>query len=257
MRLGRAATRLLKDALERGGLDVRRRRADFHYAPDYYGRSFAQRSDIRATPVFGELAAQTIAEGRSCLYYDRLYVLFQALENLARYAGPLRIVEVGVYKGGTTAFLARTAQKLGIAAEVHAFDTFEGHAAVDVDAARDSIHRPGHFSDTSIDGVRQYLAPLSGITLHQGRFADRCGDLGDAALHLMHLDVDLYAPTLHGLELADERLIPGGICIVDDYQTRNCPGVIEAIDEFLARHPRYTVIHPLTEQCMLVKVGTR
>src|SRR5690242_16550719 len=107
------AAQWFKDALLRRGVVVRRQREGFHYAPDYYGRSFAQRVDIRRIPVFGELATRTIEEGRSCLYYDRLYVLYEALTDLKRYGGttrPFRIVEIGVYKGGTSAYLASAAR---------------------------------------------------------------------------------------------------------------------------------------------------
>lgn len=255
--MSRVAAKLLKSAFRRGGIEVRRYRDGFHWAPDYYGRSFAFRTDIRETPIFGELARQVVAENRSCLYYDRLYVLFQAMCNLRRYAAnnaSVRIVEVGVFRGGTSAYLAQLAIALDLPfAQIHSFDTFEGHAEADVDRAIDSVHRPGDFSDTSYEAVVEYLRRYPNVTVHKGRFEDRCDVLGNEPLSLLHLDVDLYAPTLHALEFADKRLITGGMCIVDDYETRSCPGVKRAIDEFLASHPQYFALHPLTEQCMLVK----
>ena len=256
-RVARAASKFLKDALQRQGLDVRRRRSNFHYAPDYYGRSFAQREDIRDTPEFGELAARVISEGRSCLYYDRLYVLFETLVNLRRYAArtrPFRIVEVGVYKGGTSAYLAALASALGIdGAEIHSFDTFEGHAEIDVIRDVDPVHRAGDFHDTSFEAVSDYLRPHANIKVYKGRFEDRCSALGPGPICVMHLDVDLYAPTLHALEFNDRHLIVGGVCIVDDYETKSCPGVKTAVKEFLSKHPNYFAIHPLTEQCVLIK----
>jgi hypothetical protein len=249
--------RLVKDALRRSGLEVKRARAGFHYAPDYYGQSFARRTDIRGLPGFGELARATIAEGRSCLYYDRLYVLYQVLESLKRHAvRPLRIVEVGVYKGGTTAYLARAAAALELAVDIHACDTFEGHAAVDIDASFDTIHRAGDFDDTSFDGVARYLTPFRNVALHKGRFADTCSQLPPGPIALMHLDVDLYAPTVHALEFADARMVAGGVVVVDDYEVKNTPGVKSAIEHFLASHSHYVTLHPLTEQCVLVKVGS-
>lgn len=256
-RVGRAASRLVKDMLKRRGFEVLRHRPDFHYTLDYYGRSFAQRADIRETPIFSELAARVVRDGRSCLYYDRLYVLFQAVENLRRYADlPVRVVEVGVYKGGTTAYLAELTAALGIAAEIHSFDTFEGHSELDVDAVRDPVHKPGDFRDTSFERVSELLKPYPHVRLHKGRFEDRCAELGSEPIALMHLDVDLYGPTLHALELAARQMIAGGACIVDDYGVLNCPGVKSAVDDFLRGHPRFFAIHPLTEQCVLLKLGT-
>jgi hypothetical protein len=248
----------LKQAVRSSGFELQRKRDGFHYAPDYYGRSFAMREDIRRTPVFEQLAAEVIRDQRSCLYYDRLYVLFQALDNLRRRATdePLRVVEVGVYRGGTTAYLARAARALGFArAELHAFDTFEGHAAADIDAAHDTVHTTGLFDDTSFAAVSQYLAQFANVQVHKGRFEDRCELLGDASVSLMHLDVDLYAPTLHALRFASERQAPGSIVIVDDYGTKSCPGVKTAVAEFLADHADYLAFHPLTEQCVLTRVA--
>lgn len=259
-RVGRAAARLVKNVIQGGGFEVHRRRADFHYTPDYYGRSFAQRTDIRDTPVFGELAARVIADGRSCLYYDRLYVLYEALVNLRRYASsvrPFRIVEVGVYKGGTSAYLASLSAALDIpGAEIHSFDTFEGHSAIDVNTAQDPTHKPGDFHDTSFEAVSAFLKPHQSITLYKGRFEDRCAALGDDPICMMHLDVDLYGPTLHALEFLDQRIIDGGVCIIDDYEVMSCPGVKAAVQEFLSTHPRYFAIHPMTEQSVLIKQAT-
>lgn len=253
--LKQSAQKWLKGALQRGGFDVVRSRKGYHFAPDYYGRSFGQREDIRETPLFSEIARTTIVTGRSCLYFDRLYVLFQALENLARKTNgpPVQLVEVGVYRGGTTAFLAEASAALGLRAEIHAFDTFEGHAAVDVVDGVDTVHRPGDFADTSYAAVREYLSPHTNISIYRGRFEDQCHAIAQRRLALMHLDVDLYGPTLHGLEFAAARLVVGGMCIVDDYQTKSCPGVKAAVAAFLGTHPEFTALHPLTEQCVLIR----
>ena len=53
---------------------------------------------------------------------------------------------------------------------------------------------------------------------------------------LLHIDVDVYAPTLASLEAFFSRVVPGGIVILDDYGT--VAGATRAIDEFLAgRNP--------------------
>jgi O-methyltransferase len=255
--LVRRFTKVAKRVLRTVGFDVYRRRLDFHYAPDFYGRSFVQRHDIRHTPLFHDLAERTIAEGRSCLYYDRLFVLFQTLLNVRRYApNGVRIIEIGVFKGGTSAFLASTAVALKMHdTQVLSFDTFEGHDSVDVDRTRDPTHKPGDFRETSFESVRAFLQSYSNVTVYQGRFEDRCGVLGEHPIGLVHLDVDLYGPTLHALEFGSSRMVVGGAFVVDDYEVKSCPGVRAAIDDFLVRHPSYFAIHPMTEQCVLVKLG--
>ena len=52
----------------------------------------------------------------------------------------------------------------------------------------------------------------------------------------VHLDVDLYAPTLASLEYFVPRLVDGGVIICDDYGAPLFPGAHRAWDRFCARH---------------------
>jgi hypothetical protein len=52
----------------------------------------------------------------------------------------------------------------------------------------------------------------------------------------VHLDVDLYEPTLACLEYFYSRLAAGGVIICDDYGAPLFPGARRAWDEFCARH---------------------
>ena len=49
---------------------------------------------------------------------------------------------------------------------------------------------------------------------------------------LLHVDVDVYEPTKASLENLFDRVVAGGIVILDDYGT--VAGATRAIDEFLA-----------------------
>src|SRR3990172_9379563 len=73
---------LLQPFLSWAGIDAFPKMAGYHYVPDYYGRSASKRIDIRALPDFNELANQAIRQGRTLLYYDRLYIIYQLLSNL-------------------------------------------------------------------------------------------------------------------------------------------------------------------------------
>lgn len=248
---------LVKRTLVRLGVTAFRTQDHHHYVPDYYGRSAPKRSDLRKLPVFGELATTTRAAGRTLLHYDRLYILFQALENIRRSGSPTALVtmaEVGVFRGGTSWFLASASQLLGLPhARLLSFDTFEGHAAEDINNQVEVRHHTGHFADTDYESVKAYLAELPGVTVFKGRFQDRCHEISEERFALVHLDVDLYDVIAFGLQFFASRLADGGIIVVDDYDVFSCPGVKQAIDEFLAARPDFIAIHPLTEQCMLFK----
>lgn len=257
----RAAGRVARALLARAGLAVFRARPDHHYVPRLYGRTARKHVDVRRLEPFGPLAATVIAQGRTRLYYDRLYTLYQALAHVARQAGPeteVHLAEAGVYRGGTSYFIAAAARALGLAAaHLHGFDTFTGHAAADIRPGRDrpEVHRAGTFGDTSVEAVRRYLEPLGRVHLHVGRLQETCHRVGDLTFHFVHLDMDTYEPTRFALEFFARRLAPTGVMVVDDYGFATCPGIAEAVEGFLRDRPRYYRQHLLTGQCVLVPVA--
>jgi len=72
----------------------------------------------------------------------------------------------------------------------------------------------------------------------------------------VHLDVDLYEPTLTSLQYFFPLLSPGGVIVCDDYGASEFPGASSAFDHFLTTLPpdQYTLFMPLsTGGCFLVK----
>ena len=51
-------------------------------------------------------------------------------------------------------------------------------------------------------------------------------------LSLLHLDMDLYEPTLAALKAFWPRLLTGGVVLFDEYAIREWPGESEAVEEF-------------------------
>lgn len=47
--------------------------------------------------------------------------------------------------------------------------------------------------------------------------------------------MDVFEPTMFVLEKMYERLVPGGLLIIDDYN--KVEGATIAVDKFLAKHP--------------------
>ncbi len=236
-----------------------RAKPGYHYVPDVYGRSAHKHLDIRTLPVFGETAAEVIAQGRTLLYYDRLYTIYQALTNAQRnFAGAadnLHAAEVGVYKGGGSYFINSILRSLGVEnAYLHCFDTFEGHASADVQTA-DTFQRPGMFEDTQYESVKQYLQPFPDTRLYKGRFQEQCAQVADHKFCFAHLDVDLYEVTKVALEFFAPRLFAGAAIIVDDYGFATCLGVKQAVDEFMAEPNGFVGFHLLTGQFLLIKHG--
>ena len=53
-------------------------------------------------------------------------------------------------------------------------------------------------------------------------------------ISLLHLDLDIYEPTIKSLDYLWDRLSKGGILIIDDYNS--VTGATDAVDEFIAKN---------------------
>lgn len=226
--------------------------------PDYFLSTRHKQIDIRTLPEFGGIARQVIEQGRVLLGYDRLYIIYQsiqAIKRLVKEGHAINLAEVGVFKGGTTRFIALCADVMNMTIRLHGFDTFEGHSDVDIKPGidREKVHTPGLFNETDFDTVSDYLKDMSNIILYKGRFQDTSPAVKDEKFYFVHSDVDLYEPTRYILAFMAPRLVNKGVIVVDDYGNSNCPGVIQAVEEFLEQNKNFIRIALLTGQCMLIK----
>jgi hypothetical protein len=206
---------------------------------------------FRPTPEFLNLAEPVVRSERTLLGYDRLYVFWQAIRNLASVPGA--VAEIGTYRGGSAYFIASAfAATTGGEVPLRVFDTFEGHPARAV-SEHDPFHPAGKFKDNSYDDVREYLSPFSRVQIYRGDVLEALPRLDESAYRLVHVDTDLYQPTLACLDYFGPRLSSGGVFVIDDYASRKCPGVPKAVVEYLDRTTGFQVWDMRTEQLMLVK----
>jgi putative sugar O-methyltransferase len=200
--------------------------------------------------AFAALARRVTESGRTMLGYERLHTLWQAVSNVQQMNLPA--AEVGCYRGGSTYFLAGAFKlRLGHEAEIHTFDTFEGHPAALI--TRHDSHLAGMFGDVSEDDVRQYLSEFTRVCVHKGEFSEMAPGLPERTYALVHVDTDLYLATLGALEYFGPRLAPGGLLVVDDYAAPKCPGVARATTEFLTNSRGFTAWQLPIEQLLLVR----
>ncbi len=240
----------------------------FHIAPDIYGRSSHKLTDIREFEPFLSLAKSVVQPEGSMLYYDRLFTLYQALEstlkaNEKNNSQRFTVLEAGVYKGGGSYFIASTMQTLapaGTELKLYSVDTFEGHSDKDLpdgkNDIKEGIHLPGMFNETSYEQVKNYLSAFPFVEVIQARIQDCEEQLGGQLFDLIHLDMDIYHPTLYGLNFYKDKLKPWGMFVMDDFGFKTCPGVMQAVDEFLSQNPgQFHKFFLMTGQCILVKVS--
>jgi O-methyltransferase len=256
--IGSKDNRALQGAFRKVGLEVLERKPEHHYVHEYYGQKAHKLRSGLQDDEFLPLAAEVWEQKRTFLYYNRLYTLHQGVRNIARAfpSGTLRFLEIGAFRGGSAYFLARTAERYATErVELTAVDTFEGHSAEDLPSGEEGVHKEGTFSATSVEEVREYLSPFPFVEVVQGRIQDVAPTL-EGELHLVHIDVDIYAPTRFALGMVAEQLVPGGIAIVDDYGFTTCPGARRALDEFIEERPGAFMVHALDSgQALVVRTG--
>jgi hypothetical protein len=206
--------------------------------------------EFRPGPAFFELADPVVETKRTLLGYDRLYVFWQAIRNIANLPG--EVAEIGSFRGGSAYFVASAFVAVtGEEVPMHIFDTFEGHPAQAI--TEHDLHTAGQFNATSYDDVRAYLSAFRQVQVHKGDVSASLPHLQEAVYRLVHIDTDLYQPTVACLDYFGRRVVPGGVIVIDDYASRNCPGVPKAVLEYLERSDDFDAWDMRTEQLMLVK----
>jgi hypothetical protein len=158
---------------------------------------------------------------------------------------PGDVAECGVFKGGTLVTIALYVRENRFAKRVFGLDSFQGFdKSVEKDialgGAMDAKKRVGGFAETSLTHVRRKLARfglLDDVVLFPGYFARTLRSLPDTKFSFVHLDCDTHDSYCQTLAYFYDRMSPGGIILLDEYDDPPWPGCNLAVDKFLADKP--------------------
>jgi O-methyltransferase len=154
------------------------------------------------------------------------------------------MAELGVYQGSSAKIICEAKQDRAL----YLFDTFAGLPEPGEGEAR--MLRRGQFS-AGLPAVRTLLRAYRDVVFYPGIFSQSAAALDGVRFSLVHLDADLYASTLAGLEFFYPRMVPGGIIIAHDYST--LPGVMQAFAEFLPGRREVAIELPTTQVMIVVQ----
>ncbi len=181
----------------------------------------------------GEISAKLKKIERFYRDKARFYAIWFQLRRLKRDNISGAFAEVGVYQGET----ARMIHEIVPERSFHLFDTFEGFAKEDLKLEHASNpNLTTDFSDTTVEQVKKFIDGNVNVLFHPGYFPSTAEKLKDEKYAFVHLDADLYQPTLTGLQYFYPRLTPGGLILVHDYN-HTWSGVTKAVDEFIKTIP--------------------
>ena len=179
---------------------------------------------------------------------ERKFTLKEFAKNISNMEGA--VAECGCYVGVSAWFMA---SEIG-SSEFFLFDAFEGlPEPATHDMSPNGVHqwRAGDLASTE-ELLRRNLAEFENIHVLKGWIPDRFDEVGDRRFKLVHIDVDLYQPTLDSLEFFYDRMIPGGVIIMDDYGFENCPGAHQAAITFMKNRSE-NIIQLTTGQGVIIR----
>lgn len=187
---------------------------------------------------------------------ERLWSLINAVRYVVDENLPGDLVECGVWRGGSIMAMASSLRDRGVTDRtIWLYDTFSGMTAPtfkDVEEGT-GVTAVEMLNSTSVgDGnnvwcvagradveanVRGTGYPFDNFCFIEGDVAVTLRNSVPESIALLRLDTDWYESTRICLETLYPRLVPGGVCILDDYG--HWQGARRAVDEyFAARGPR-------------------
>jgi hypothetical protein len=180
---------------------------------------------------------------------EKLYAGIMAARYVTRYDIAGAVVECGVWRGGSVHAIARALDAAGShERDLYLFDTYEGmttpgprdrrgdgRPAAELLAAYGKASRVWAYA--SLEDVQEgfHEVPYPEEKLHfvKGPVEETIPSQAPDRIAVLRLDTDWYESTAHELAHLYDRLVPGGVLLLDDYGWWQ--GSREAVDEFIAR----------------------
>lgn len=162
------------------------------------------------------------------------------------------ILELGIFRGGTTTLMAKFLKKINSKKKIYACDAFIGLPYDDRFSSRKG--GKGWLSDTSEQIAREKFEKFgvsNKIEIVKGLFEETLYQkLADKKFSFILVDCDLYDATKYSLKYAYPRLSTNGIVMFDDYyrfDNDNEPpsGETKAVDEFCAENEIDLSLNPV------------
>ncbi len=173
----------------------------------------------------------------SLVPYPGLSNIQHALINIKENKFKGHFVETGSWKGGACMYARALMNEMGIEGKVYVCDSFKGVPPPDT-ANYPLDEGDGHHNDKELsisrEEVENYFREydlLNGVVFVEGWFKDSLPQLAEQIedIAILRLDGDMYESTMQALDALYDKVIMGGIIIVDDYGLDRCKW---AIDDF-------------------------
>jgi O-methyltransferase len=183
----------------------------------------------------------------------RCFELWKLVEQSAKLKNG-SIIEIGVWRGGTGALIAKQAKNCGIEDRVYLCDTFTGVVKA---GPKDAHYNGGEHADATRQAVEELIFDrmnLDNVDILEGIFPDQIGHgIEGLQFRFCHIDVDAYQSAKDINDWIWDKMIPGGIVVHDDYGFGECTGITLHVEEQMYCKDRL-VIHNLNGHAIILKL---
>ena len=134
---------------------------------------------------------------------ERYYILWEYAKSVADLDGDF--VECGVFNGNSAFFMAKQCKT-----HLHLFESFQGVS--DFTEYDNDFYIENKFIGTP-EAVNKALESFNNFTLHTGKVPFEFDQV--TKISLLHVDLNNYNPTKTTLEALWDKVVPGGVVVVD------------------------------------------
>ncbi|MFQ5638474.1 MAG: TylF/MycF/NovP-related O-methyltransferase [bacterium] len=160
---------------------------------------------------------------------DRRWMLYQLIRLVRNIPGDT--AECGVYKGAGSYLICNVNRENERHSRIHhIFDSFEG---LSEPSETDGEYWTEGDMSCPLETVSENLSEFKNVNIYKGWIPELFSDVDAKRFSFVHIDVDLYQPTLDSFEFFYPRMNEGAVMLSDDYGFTTCPGATSAIDKFL------------------------
>lgn len=126
-------------------------------------------------------------------------------------------VELGVFKGHTTRFVADYIGFQDVPKTWYLYDTFDGIPEDQVDPGWESANANAYDGFYSLKEVQERFAAFPNIRIVKGRVPEILQEVCPERISFLHIDLNNATAEIAALDALYDRVSPGGIILFDDF----------------------------------------
>lgn len=178
-------------------------------------------------------SSETVVQRDNESRHHRYQRLYDACQQVIHLEG--LIVDCGVLRGLSTHMLCSITQTGSGIVAIDSFDGLSRNLPEDGMDTRTFDKKKAKFTIAQ-EVFIENLKGFPDLTIVKGWIPEILTTLPESKYKLVHVDVDMYEPTLGCLEYFWPRLVQGGVLVCDDYSSGHFKGAKVAIDQFCQKH---------------------